>query len=64
MCLDGTSVAHVEPHTEFLILVANVNKHPKTMKVRQTIPTATEHPSALMESPITHGEVLGVAVEN
>lgn len=64
MCLVGASVAQAEPQAEFRILVAKVGKHPNTSTAVQTIATATEHHFALMESPITYGEVLGIAVEN
>lgn len=62
--LVGTAVAQGEPHTELRILVANFTKQPKTLTIGQTISTTTEHPSALVESLVTHGEVLCVVVWN
>lgn len=63
MCLVGTSFTQVTPNTEFYVHFANNGKHPKTLTEGLTISTAAEHLTAMMEAPITHGEVLGVAVE-
>lgn len=62
MYLVGTGVAQVTPNTDFRILVANMGIYPKTLTVVQTISVTTEHPTAMMEAPITHGKALGVAV--
>lgn len=63
MCLVCTGIEHVTPSTDFRILLGNVGKHRKTLTVGRTVAVAAEHPTLIMESPITHGEVLGVAVE-
>lgn len=62
MCLVGTDIVQVTPHTNFRILITSVGKHPKALTTRQTVSVAGEHPVALIACPITHGEVLGVAV--
>lgn len=63
MCLVGTGVTQLTPNTELRVLFAYLGKNPKTLTEGQTIATAVEHPTAMMGAPITHGEVLGVAVE-
>lgn len=63
MCLVCTGTAHVTPNTDFRIPIANLGKHPKTIAIGQTFSVAAEHPTSIMESPITHVELLCVAVE-
>lgn len=60
----GTGVAHVKPNTYFLILVANLGKYPKTLENGQNIAVVAKHTSAMVETPISHAHVLGVAAES
>lgn len=59
-----TDVVQVTPNIDFRILIADVGKHPKILSIVQSIAFIAEHLSSMMEYPLTHGEVLGVAVEN
>jgi len=60
LCLAGAGIAQVEPEKDFKILVANFGKHPVTLRPTQRIATAEPHPTTLLESKVTHGEVLGL----
>lgn len=64
MCFVGTEFTQVTPKKDFRILIANVDKFPRTFTKGQKIIISSEHPNAMKESSITHGEVLRVAVES
>ena len=60
MCLAGAGVAEVEPNKPFQNLVANFGKHPKLLLPKQHVETAKPHPTTLVESNISHAEMLGL----
>lgn len=64
MFLIVTGVAQCQHKTDFKITLANVGEHRKTLNIEQGVVFAPEHPISLMEAPITHCEVLAIAVEN
>lgn len=55
-------VYQATPEKEFSILVASFSPNPVYLMERQAMPKAAEHSVALMETTITHGEMVG-AVE-
>ena len=60
MCLAGAGVTEVEPNKLFQILVANFGKHRKLLLPKQQVATAKPHPTTLVESNISHAEMLGL----
>ena len=60
MCLAGAGVAEVESNKPFPILVANFGKHPKLLLHKKHVATAKPHPTTLVESNISHAEILGL----
>lgn len=63
LCLVCTYVAQVQPNTFFKIIIANIGQNQTTLNVVQTVTVAVERRISSVERPITHGEVLRIAVE-
>ena len=57
-CLASNGVAEVEADKPFAVLVANFGDHPKTLALGQVVATADVNPSNLVESNVSHAEVL------
>lgn len=64
MCFVGTGIVQGTPHKYFRIPIANVGNHPKTLTTCRMDAIAAKHPLAIMESPLTNGDVLVFAVDN
>lgn len=58
-CLAGADVYQKAPRQEFGILIANFESKHVYLSKGQTVATAGDHPVALMESDITHSEMVG-----
>ena len=53
----------VKPDVPFKILVANFGESPHDLVPNQHIATTEEHPTSLIESHISHGEMLGLVTD-
>ena len=58
--LAGAGIADVQPDVPFKILVANFGESPHNVVPNQHIATAEEHPTSLIESHISQGEMFGL----
>lgn len=63
-CLAGTGVVQVQSDKTFRILVANFSDYPKKLIHNQVIASADEHPTNIVESEMSHGELLGLVDED
>ncbi len=59
-CMASNGIAQVKPRTPFKILVANFGNTPVMVNAGQSIATVETHPSTIVESDISHAEVLGL----
>lgn len=59
-CLTFAGVHEVEKNKPFHVLVANFGQHPVNVTARKAIARVSDHPTALLASKFTHGELLGV----
>ncbi len=59
-CLASNGVAEVEADKPFNVLVANFGNHPKQLALGQVVATAYANPTDLVESTISHAELLGL----
>lgn len=63
-CFAGAGVCQATPGKESRSLIANFGSKPVYLKKRQTVATAAEQLFYLMESDITHDEIIGVMETN
>ncbi len=59
-CLTGNGVAQVEANKPFRVLVANFGNTNRRLLSGQAIAFAEPHPSSIMESDVSHAELLGL----
>ncbi len=59
-CLASNGVAEVTADKPFKVLVANFGDHPKPLAVGQVVATANVNPTNLVESTMSHAELLGL----
>ncbi len=59
-CLASNGVAEVEADKPFKVLVANFGDYPKQLAQGQVVATAYANPTNLVESTISHAELLGL----
>ena len=59
-CAVATGVHQPEPDKPFGVFVANFSSKPVTLSLNQVVATTEEHPAALLETDIAHGDMLGI----
>ena len=59
-CRTASGVANVQLDQPSRVLVANFNLHPVDLKHHQVVAMASAHPEKIVESDITHAELLGL----
>ena len=59
-CRRASGVANVQPDQPFRVLVSNFNLHPVDLKRHQVVAMASAHPEKIVESDVTHAELLGM----
>ena len=59
-CRRASEVADVQPDQPFRVLVAKLSLHPVDEKSHQVVAMASAHPEKIVESDITHAELLGL----
>ena len=64
MCLTGTGIADVTAGKPFHVLVANFGERPIDLRPQQVVAMAGSHPEKLVESDISHSEMLGIIPDN
>lgn len=62
-CLAGYDVAQATPEKAFKILFSSFLDKQKTFCDRKTVVSETPYPSSIMQSGISHGELLGIISE-
>lgn len=62
MSFVGKCIVKVNPNTDFRIFIVNVGNINR-LTIGQTVSVVAELPASIMDSPINHGEVRGVAVK-
>lgn len=63
LCLEGSGIQQMKSEEPFCILIADFGKESKTFLPNQAIAIADMDPTALMESDVTHEELLGTMEE-
>ena len=63
LCLAVEGIAYVQPDDPFKILVVNFGESSYDLVPNQHISTAKEHPTSLIESHISHVEILGLVTD-
>ena len=63
LCATGTGVARVEPDKPFRILISNFGNHPYQVRKGQHVANAASHPTAMLETNMSHAEMLGIDEE-
>ena len=59
-CRRASEVADVQPDQPCRVLVAKLSLHPVDEKSHQVVAMASTHPEKIVESDITHAELLGL----
>ena len=59
-CRRASEVTNVQPDQPSRVLVDNINLHPVEMNPRQVVAMARAHPEKVVESDVTHAELLGL----
>ena len=64
VCLTGNGIAQVESGIPFQILIGNFSDKERCLLPNQQVATAKPHPTTIVESDITHAELLGLTIED
>ena len=63
-CLVATVVHQVKSETPFRVMIANFGTAPVKLMHGQNVSNIDEHPTNLVESDISHGELLGIVSDD